>query len=164
MRDARVETTRRAIVRDDAPGVATPAEKRDADAKSRRPLGVPKKKLEVPILPGYHVHVMNDIPGRIQAALEGGYVFVTPQEAPGFGSGDVVPGNSDLGNRVSRVVGKTADNLPLRAYLMKIKQEWYDRDQDAKARVMDKTDEAIRGGQINRKPGDKRYVSNINIE
>lgn len=162
MKESSVEITRRAIVRGEVPGVVSPEEKRAA-ARTRRPMGVPRKKLEVPEIKGYHVHVINDTAGRLQAALDGGYEFVEPQDAPGFGSGDVVPGNSDLGKRVSRIVGKNGDGSPLRAYVMKIRLEWYDEDQKRKDAVNDKTDEAIRGGQVNRKPKDGRYVSTINI-
>jgi hypothetical protein len=80
-------------------------------------------------IPGYHLHIMNDLSGRIEQALENGYDFVSPEEVGGVET-NVVSRNGDItGSRVRWTVGATEDGQPLYAYLMKIKQEWYDEDQ-----------------------------------
>lgn len=118
----------------------------------RVPLGVPRAKLDVPKIPGYHTHWLNDEPGRLEAATAGGYEFVHEKELQGEA------GNTDLGEKVSRIVGRNEDGSPLRAFLMKLKEEWYREDQRAKQKPVDEVDMAIRQGTLNEKPDDKRYV------
>ena len=114
--------------------------------KSRVPLGVPRSKLTVPQREGYHRRWINDVPGRLHAAGQAGWEYV---EDPDLHVGDgAESGNSDMGSRVSRLVGKTESGGPLRAYLMEIKQEFYEEDQAAKLAVVDETDRAIREGKI----------------
>jgi len=102
-------------------------------------------------IPGYHLHVFNDTPGRIQAATDAGYEFVDPEEVGGVAS-NVVSRNTDIGDKVRFLVGSTADGEPQYAYLMKIRQEWWDEDQAELQKRNDKTDAAIRGGKMT---GDK---------
>jgi hypothetical protein len=120
--------------------------------EARVPLGVPRAKLGAPEIPGFHLHWINDEPGRIQAAEAGGYEHVHEKELKGEAN------NSDLGEKVSRIVGRNEDGSPLKAYLMKIKQEWYDQDQKTKRKELDEVDKAIRQGKLNEKPDDKRYI------
>ena len=98
-------------------------------------------------IPGYHLHIFNDTTeGRIQQALETGYEFVSPEEVGGVTT-NVTDRNTDIGDKVRFLVG-SADGKPLYAYLMKIKQEWWEEDQKAMQERNDKTDAAIRGGKI----------------
>lgn len=99
---------------------------------------------------GYHTHIFNDTPGRIEQALRVGYEFVTPDEVGGTAT-NVVSRNTDIGDKVRFLVGTDGD-APQYAYLMKIKQEFYEEDQDKLQAKNDLTDEAIRGGTMN-KPG-----------
>ena len=79
-------------------------------------------------IPGYHLHILNDLAGRIDQALELGYEFVSPEEVGGVAN-NVVSRNGDItGNKVRFLVGALEDGQPLYAYLMKIRQEWYDED------------------------------------
>lgn len=88
--------------------------------RKRIPFGAPRTKLEVPYKPeGYHLHWVNDDAGRIFAAQQGYYDFVTPEE---------VGMDKTEDNKVKVLVGKNAQNGPLFAYLMKIKQEYYEED------------------------------------
>ena len=90
-------------------------------ARKRIPFGAPRTKLEVPYKPeGYHLHWVNDDAGRIFAAQQGYYEFVTPDE---------VGMDKTEDNKVKVLVGKNTQNGPLFAYLMKIQQEYYDEDQ-----------------------------------
>lgn len=121
----------------------------------RIPLGVPRKKLEAKPIEGYHLHWVNDYPGRVIEALNGGYQFVeySETEINDF----VTPGNSDLGTRVKRQVGKTENGDALFAYLMKIEENLWKQDQEELQKRNDKVDEAIRRGDLN--PVDNQYGS-----
>lgn len=97
-------------------------------------------------IPGYHLHILNDVPGRIEEALSGGYEFVSPSEIGGVAEG-VVSRNTDLGDKVRFLVGTSDKGDGLYAYLMKIKQEWYEEDQQELQRANDRVDHAIRSGK-----------------
>ena len=62
-------------------------------------------------IPGYHLHIFNDDPGRIQAALDGGYEFVSPDEVGGT-TENVVSRNTDIGEKVRFLVGSDAAGEP----------------------------------------------------
>ena len=96
-------------------------------------------------IPGYHMHIFNDEPGRIQTAVDGGWEFVTPDEVGGV-KDSVTSGNTDLGDKVRFLVGTSEKGDGLYAYLLKIKQEWYDEDQAEIQKRNDRVDDAIRGG------------------
>src|ERR1035437_10800344 len=49
--------------------------------KSRQPFGSPRSKLSVSrLIPGYHLHWVNDLAGRIHDAEDNDYEFVNPKE------------------------------------------------------------------------------------
>lgn len=137
-------------------------------ATGRRPMSIPMRKMELPEIPGFHVHWINDYPGRLEQAQDGGYEFVDRAEVR-LNDRGVSPTDSDLGSRVSMVVGANADGTPLRAYAMKIKQEWYDEDQATIAARNDQIDHAIRRGKQQvegESDGDarQRYVRTADIK
>jgi hypothetical protein len=122
------------------------SETREGEGRQTRvPLGVARLKLAVPEIPGYKSRWMNDDAGRIQMALQGGYEFVTPEEAPTFGDPDIDNVNRDLGARVSRVGDKSTGK---RMYLMKIKKEFYEEDQKAKTAKVEEADRLIKRGKL----------------
>jgi hypothetical protein len=96
---------------------------------------------------GFHLHVFNDVPGRIAQALDVGYEFVSPNEVGGT-SVNVVDRNTDLGDKVRFLVGTGEKGEPQYAYLMKIQQEFYEEDQAVLQAKNDKIDEAVRGGKL----------------
>lgn len=96
---------------------------------------------------GYHLHIFNDTPGRINQAQESGYEFVSPTEVGGVTT-NVTSRNTDIGDKVRFLVGTGETGEPLYAYLMKIKQEWYEEDQAELLKRNERTDAAIRGGKI----------------
>lgn len=99
------------------------------------------------LIEGYHLHWMNDEKNRIEAALDNGYEFVSPEEIGGMRYNNVTNRNTELSeNRVRLLVGTTQDG-PLFAYLMKIPQEWYEEDQQELQDRNNLVDEAIRGGR-----------------
>lgn len=115
--------------------------------KKRTPLGVQRQKLVLDQLkdPNYVYRWVNDGGTRIQNALEGGYEFVSAETAGQIGVRDVIPTNTDLGSGVSMVVERGTGR---RAFLMRIPKEFYDEDQAVKQKVVDRVDDAIRGGKI----------------
>lgn len=103
----------------------------------------PVRQLEVPEIPGYHLYWFADRPGRIAWAQRVGYEFVSDEEVQlnnrRVGDDATLDGNHDLGSRVSMFgsVGERGESINL--YLMKIKQEWYDKDR----KVQEAASEAI---------------------
>lgn len=95
---------------------------------------------------GFHLHIFNDVAGRIDQALNVGYSFVTEDEIGGTAT-NVVSRNTDIGDKVRFLVG-TIGNEPQYAYLMKIQEEFYEEDQMALQSKNDAVDEAIRGGKL----------------
>lgn len=120
--------------------------------RQRVPIGGRRTKLQLSqkdleALKDYHVRWINDQQGRIHSAEAGGYEFCTPEEATSLGEGAIHQENSDLGTRVSKVV----DRHGTRAYLMKIRKDWYDEDQAEKEKNNAQVDQQLRpvsqGGQ-----------------
>lgn len=122
------------------------AESRPTSERVRNVFNGTKAKLTVGRqIPGFHLHIFNDEPGRIQTALEGGWEFVHPDEVGGVGE-RVTSVNTDLGDKVRFLVGTGDNGDGAYAYLLKIKQEWYDEDQAALQERNDLVDSAIRNG------------------
>jgi hypothetical protein len=96
---------------------------------------------------GYHLHILNDTPGRIQNAVDAGYEFVTPEEIGGTISGTLEQ-NSDLGEKVRYRVGADEAGNAMYAYLMKIRQDWYEEDQQIIQSRIDQVDDAIKNGKL----------------
>lgn len=128
--------------------------------RPRIPMGVPRSKLSVQGMEeGYVYRWFNDHGGRIQQATQAGYEFAKDVTA-----GDTGERNSDIGSKVSQLVGAKEDGSPLRAYLMRIKREWYLEDQTAKQADINETDESIRHGQIGKEHGDGHtYIPSTGI-
>ena len=102
--------------------------------RARVPLGTARQKLLYASRPGYHRHWFNDTGNRIHAAENAGYEFVEEM-------------NDGRRVKVSRRVGTHEGGQSMTAYLMEIRQEFYDEDQAAKLVVVDEIDAAIRGGE-----------------
>ena len=143
-----------------AKGTVNPANV-DAEARGERkriPMSLPRQKLSVPEIPGYHLHWMLGTPERIAQALEAWYEFVDENEATmenvDIGGDTLKSGNTDLGSRVSRGAGSDigTDGQPVRLYLMKIKQEYWEEDQkilgESNARVADTLMANFRSGTM----------------
>lgn len=122
--------------------------------KERVPLGVPRAKLKTPQRQGYQRRWVNDTPGRLQAAQEGGYTFV---EDPDLRVGED-DGASRSDSRVSRIVGRAEGGKPLRAFLMEIPSELFKEDQASKRHALDEMERAIRKGRVRSDGEEHRYV------
>lgn len=126
-------------------GRETRAATRDESGRSTRvPLGVARSKLSVPGRDGYVRRWINDTEGRLANAEAGGYQFVADPSLQ-IGQQDIDNENRDLGARTSRVVDKTTGQ---KAYLMEIKEEFYEEDQAAKVRKVEETDRRIKRGKL----------------
>lgn len=149
--------------------MARPARKEiDKEARKERvPLGTMRKKLTIPdgLIPKNKVaRWVNDHPGRLFAAQQGGYEFVDDPLAK-IGEG---PENQRdmLSTKISRLVGTKEGGSPLMAYLMVINKSFYDADKKEKDRELDEIDTAIKGGNVQGEIGkDGKYIpaSGINV-
>ena len=117
-------------------------QEREAGKVERIPLAGPRLKLQLSKQDrqgfdkrGTVPYVFNDQDGRVEQAQTAGYKFTKPENARSFGS-------TDSGDGVSKIVTKGND-LVMRAYLMDIKQEFYNEDQASKLAVTMKVDEAL---------------------
>jgi len=121
-------------------------ESRSTAERTRGSFNGTKAKLTVGRqIPGYKLYIFNDEPGRIQTALEGGWEFVRPDEVGGVGD-KVTSVNTDLGDKVRYLVGTSEKGDGQFAYLLKIKEEWWEEDQRALQERNDLVDNAIRSG------------------
>lgn len=145
---------------DSAAATVTPPPVQDEEDEDEQPafnFGQAQAKLTVYNKdPAYHYHWFNDVAGRLELARAAGYNFVEKGEVM-LHSG-VIERDSDLTSRVSTVVG-TADNGDgLRAYLMKIKKEWYEKSQAMLQQRVDAVDNAIRQGKTTGQEDKNFYV------
>jgi len=136
------------------------------DRTKRVPLGTLRSKLTIPkdLIDDlrFQGRWAVDRPGRLQAAQDGGYNFVQdPTMTVEVGEG--TDGRDKMSTAVCRVVGTHPDGTPMKAYLMKIRREWYEKDQREKQAEIDKTDESIQKGTVASQPGDKRYIGSQGI-
>lgn len=126
----------------------TPAERK------RIPMTVPMQKLEVSEIPGYHLHWMRGTAGRLAQALRAGYEYVTEDEVTMNNldlAGDLSKGGStDMGSKVSVTTGDDAghDGQPVRLYLMKIREEWWQESQKVVATRSEGIADTFRRGMI----------------
>ena len=102
-------------------------------ARKRIPMSVPTLRLEVPAIPGFHLHWF--LESRVPRAIQGGYQMVHTDEVPvtqrGVGTSTDVSGNISLGTNVMQIGGTGQDGKPEHLVLMKIREEWWQEDKKA---------------------------------
>ena len=120
---------------------------RKEDRRKRNPLGVPRLKMNLDKeteqrlkAEGKMPRWINDTDTRIQDAMAGDYEFLTVDAKVGDAQEEFER------EKISKVVGRNKDGSPMRAYLMAIKEEFHQEDQQAKEEINKKVDDAIRGG------------------
>ena len=123
----------------------------------RVPFGAHRTRLQVNKIPGYVLRWFNDLDGRVERALEGGYEFVKPSEIDGVGESELHEGNTDINSKVSKVVSRGTDTI-IRAVLMKIKKEWYEEDQKVKEGINKQVDDSLRQGAPGGNVVENQYV------
>jgi len=136
-------------------------EDREAKGRQKRiPLGTPRLKLDAAhLIPkGYRSRWVNDDPGRIARAEQGGYVHVVDPDAEvGEGAENL---RDQTSAKVRQRVGVRKDGTPVMAYLMMIKDEFYKEDQDAKEAERRQMEDTMRRGKAGADEGhdtDERY-------
>ena len=136
------------IVKEQQEEVKTPTVSNEKPVRRNRgAFNGTRGKLQVGnLITGYHLYFFNDEPGRIQAALDAGWEFVSPSEV-GYAASNVTNTNVDLGDRVSVIGSKNDMGQPVKQILLKIKEEWWDEDQADIQSRNDKTDASIRRGK-----------------
>lgn len=119
--------------------LSNPANPPEKAPRKRIPMALPTLKLSVPDIPGYKTYWFRGAPGRIQQALNAGYEFVERDEVElnhgGLANSYDVDGNTDMGTRVSVATGDGSEGPQnARLYLMKIKQELWEEDEQEVAK------------------------------
>jgi len=112
-----------------------------AKAPSGRPQRVPVSTRNVLTVagkdPGYNYRIVNDTGDRIQKFLEGGYELVSDASVK-VGDKRVNSASSE-GSHKQIAVGKGE-----KAYVMRIRKEWYDDDQTAKLQRVKELEDATK--------------------
>lgn len=121
--------------------------------KERVPFGNLRQKLNVAEIPGYRSYWFIDRDTRIQDAEAAGYEFVMQHEIGRVGDTDVSPDQLDQGVKVTKNVGSLENGAPKRAYLMKIKQAWYEEDKARKARSLDDLEKSLNTPNVENRYG-----------
>lgn len=130
--------------------------------RKRIPMSVPRQKLQVADIPGYHLHWAAE--SRIPSYLQAGYEFADDQEVQlnqqSVADDSTISGNQSLDSRVKIVGGVGADGRTEYLVLMKQRLEFYNEDCRALERRNAQVLEGIfRGEQIlgseNMKPEDR---------
>lgn len=147
--------------------VAAPVVRAEGERTQRKRRGVfngMRQKLQViGEMKGYHLCWINDIPGMIAQAKEGGYEFVSENEIE-MANNNVVDRNNSEGTHIKVLVGTNEDNSGMFAYLMKIRDEYFDEDQADIQSYNDKIDAQICGGNVEGSVGrDGRYIPSQGI-
>jgi hypothetical protein len=129
---AQMEKAANTATEQNNPAEAAAAEKMLRERGPRLSLNAPSRRLEAPPLPGYHLHWF--LERNIPKALAGWYEFVTPQEMPtvdaSIGGRTEGSTSDDLGGaRIAAIAGTDEQGKPEQLVLMKIRQEWFFREQ-----------------------------------
>ena len=129
-----------------------PKTDRQNEKSGRVPFADSRNKLEVrykdsDMLKKWYCHWFNTDGDRVDRALQAGYQFVARDEVHGFGDGPTDETNTDLGDKVSRVVGRGEGNEPIRAVLMKLDMKYRKDDMKTKEERNRLVDEAINAGR-----------------
>ena len=129
----------------------------------RVPFAGNRKRLHVEeTFPGYVPYWFNDQDGNLERAEAAGYVYVTRDEVPSLGQGQLHQENTDLNSKVSKVVSR--GEPVIRAYLMKIKKSWYEQDKQLKEEKNERVDEALRQGTPSGNIVDNQYVPKGHVQ
>jgi hypothetical protein len=143
-------------------------EDQDTGRKKRIPLGRPRFKLSASQLipPGKVGRWVNDDPGRLEAAEEGGYTFLNDAKAVVGESGENE--RDMLSTKVCRRVGTREGGHAKTAYLMVIDKDTYDNDQAEKEGEIKRMEDGLRRGEITQpgglKAGDGMYTPEEGIK
>lgn len=129
-----------------------PANAPEKAPRKRIPMALPTLKLTVPSIPGYHTYWFRGTPQRIEQAQNAGYEFVKRDEVQlnhaGLANSYAADGNSDMGTQVS-----VGDQDGTRLYLMKIRLELWQEDENQIEEHHEAIAAQLRGDKGIRAPG-----------
>jgi hypothetical protein len=121
------------VLNEKANPAVDPKEPAPAARRKRRSLSIPQRKLEIPEMPGYHLHWF--LEANVPAALAAWYEPVTDSEVSvnqqNVGNDSTMSGNADLGTGVKVMSGIGEGGRPEYLVLMKVKEEYWREDQAA---------------------------------
>jgi hypothetical protein len=101
--------------------------------------------------PGFHYRFVNDTGDRVQEFLDMGYELVEQK--------DVRIGDKRLGAPSTEgSVAKASVGRGTQAYVMRIKQDWYEEDQKAKQEYVDQTEAATKEKALDGTYGDLKIT------
>src|SRR6266404_67244 len=108
--------------------LSNPATAADAAVKRapRRPMSTARQRFQTTEIPGWHLHWFKE--DNVPQAIDAYYEFVDRSEVNMNQLNVALGGASsgtDLGSRVSLIADKTESGSPVRAYLMKLKEEYW---------------------------------------
>jgi len=122
--------------------------KKTRKRKGGVPLGVYHSKMAVPpgtIASDKTGKWINDVDNGITNALNADWEFVMAKNDTHIGDGHK-DNNTDLGQKISMLVGTEKTGEPQKAYLMEIYTDWYEEDQIQKQAGPNAFDKAIMDG------------------
>lgn len=140
----------------------SPATDLAVSKRTRIPMSVPRQRLAVPEIPGYHVHWF--LTRNVARAMQGGYVPVNQSEtirtATGIASANQ---NESLGTNVTHGgLDSMFEGQPEVLHLMKCPQEYFEEDQQTLAGESEKLLAALRVGVDAAGDNSQRYVGRGN--
>lgn len=125
--------------------------RKEADRKSAprtRPgnLGGPRLKLQVfGEIEGWHLYWCNDDDNAVEELLFDGFEFVAPDEVNMVSR---IVQDADVEGKVSKYVGKKADGSPMRAFLLKCREDIWQERQEQGQQQANAWDSAILAGTV----------------
>lgn len=127
--------------------------------KGRQSMNGLKGRLDIKFNYGndFYTYIFRDDPGRIQAALQAGFMFVKADEVESV-PGELGGGDTDASGHFRVVLGHRDNGQPQYGYAMK--QPWEFRNDDLAEREMQnlEVDQQIREGKLAMTPGEQRYI------
>jgi len=108
---------------------------------ARIPMDAPVDKLSLSAIPGYHLHWINDVDGRIHRAILAGYEFINSDFEIG---GKLVAVADKTGSCLTRDVGGGVT-----AYAMMLENEYRAQDEAGKALKIAKRNASVYGEKNN---------------
>ena len=121
---------------DSQPKLASPAVAGQRPRRPRVPMSTARQRLRATEIPGYRCYWFRQ--DNVEDALDAYYEFVKPEEIHVnqlvVSNPAGAQGGTDLGSMMSMIADKSDQGAPVRAYLMKIKLEYFQEDQADLAR------------------------------
>lgn len=115
---------------DPKPNPSLDSQAKDLPRRKRIPMSVPQQRLQVPEIPGYHLHWFKEsnVPRALAAYYEPVGIDEVPVHQRGVATHNAISGSQDLGTGVKIISGVTEFNHAEYLVLMKLRQEYWDED------------------------------------